>query len=351
MFLENKVMHINLIEELLGIDTQNNEPQQMAASLSEVEQFLSHLSALKDEDLQNRKCQQWVSSQYQEFSKYLRLVAGLPNKYVYSPQLNVLIDLCRDLGVFKVYSMMSGPGREILRSYEFVENSLNQEMYHQLVWSLNCRFQTRSFKALLSARQRESRVRYQDYAKYINTLFEHNDRLIVIRIDLGYAVKQAVALNLDRASSDLDHLLANRRSNKLFDGMKGYIVKTELGVMKDIHFHALLFFNGSERHGGSHVYLAKEIGEYWKNEITKGAGVYWNSNAHIQDFVQQGTCGIGLIHWSDQEMRKNLLEKVLNYLLKNDQFFKPKGAERYKLLRRGQCAPMVTKKGRPRQLT
>jgi hypothetical protein len=349
MFFESKITHSDILGESLGIDKQHNEPLEMAESFLEVEHFLSHLSALKDGDLQNSKCQQWVSSQYLGFPKYLRLVVGLPNKYLYSPQINVLIDLCRDLELFKVCSVMSEPSREMLWSYEFVENSLNLEIYHQLVWLLICRFQTRSFKALLSARRRESKERFRDYSQYINTLFEQNDRLIVIRVDLGYSDKQAV--DFDKASSDLDRLLANRRSNQLFDGMKGYIVKTELGVKKDIHFHVLFFFNGSERNGGSHVHLAQQIGEYWKSEITKGTGVYWNSNAHIQDFAQRGTCGIGLIHWSDQEMRKNLLEKVLSYLLKNDQFFKPKGVGRYKLLRRGQCAPTATKKGRPRQLT
>lgn len=48
-----------------------------------------------------------------------------------------------------------------------------------------------------------------------------------------------------------------------------------------------------------------------------------------------GKCGAGPIHWSDGKVRGNLLNNVVAYLCKLDQFIKPKFGGRVKLIRRG----------------
>ena len=105
-------------------------------------------------------------------------------------------------------------------------------------------------------------------------------RLVLVRVDLFYEKQYGDSIDVFDMTNDLDRLFGNARHNSLFAFMKGYIVKLEYGVDKGIHAHALLFFDGSKRNNSSHIQLAKEIGEYWINMITKGRGAYWNVNAN-----------------------------------------------------------------------
>ena len=59
---------------------------------------------------------------------------------------------------------------------------------------------------------------------------------------------------------------------------------------------------------------AEQIGEYWKNNITKGNGLFHNCNKN--DYKDKG---IGILEHRDNEKRKILDEKVLPYLCKEDQ--------------------------------
>ncbi|MBC3935620.1 inovirus-type Gp2 protein [Undibacterium sp. CY7W] len=336
-------------------DTQNLFFSQQLAShsptamLSALEQFLLQVSLHQESDQCDGEYQKWLHLQFQYMPQYLKTLMTLPSEYEYSAYLNILADCCRMLELTRMRCILGTPSGQMLRKYEFVETRLTLQTFKELVWVIRGRYQTQIFRSAQAARRREINVRYQEYRQYVNTLFEQNDRLIVIRVDLGYSAEQAGKIDFEMASDDIDRLLANRRWNKLFDHQKGYIIKTEFGIEKGIHFHALFFFNGSERNGSSHVHLAQKIGDYWKEIITHGRGIYWNSNAQINDFVRLGNCGIGLIHWRDEKLRQNLLDHVLGYFFKDDQFFKPKGTGKYKLFRKGQYSSRGTKKlGRPR---
>lgn len=116
------------------------------------------------------------------------------------------------------------------------------------------------------------------------------------------------------------------------------------------HFHLLLFFDGSKRSNQSDIYLAKEIGEYWKNVITPGRGRYWNSNARKQNFQFLGRLGVGTIHASDENTIENLLH-IVRYFCKKEQFCKPLASPKTKLLRKGKTPKLPrVKPGRPRSV-
>lgn len=319
-------------------------------TLSALESFLQQLSRLDSLDRQNPHAQAWLNTHYQCMSTYLTTVAMLAAEYDYNDYLNVFIDCCQQVGLLQTSWDWYFQGATPVKRYSADTMRLSWPLFVELLWLIRGRCCIASFKSRQNARKRENKIRIQEYERYINALFERNDRLIIIRIDLGYCKTEAVITGIEQALTDIDHLLANRRWNALFDHLQGYIIKTEYGLEKGIHFHALLFFNGSERNGSSHIHLAFQIGEYWKNIITKGRGIYWNSNAQIADFERLGRCGIGLISWSDQRLRQHLLDYVLDYLCKEDQYFRPKQGISCKLLRRGQM-PVVrqTKLGRPRQ--
>jgi hypothetical protein len=117
-----------------------------------------------------------------------------------------------------------------------------------------------------------------------------------------------------------------------------------------MHAHVLLFFDGSKRNNSSHIHLAEEIGNYWKNIITKGRGAYWNVNANAERYDKLGRLGIGVINWYDTELRRNLKDFVVSYLCKEDQYFRSKRGPKVKLLRRGDFPEMpVTRCGAPRK--
>lgn len=172
----------------------------------------------------------------------------------------------------------------------------------------------------------EAEKNYQEYGDYIHNLFQYHARLLVIRIDFGYSVSKT----FEAVRQDLANLHNNARRNAIFDGLDGYITKIEYGLEKKIHIHAFFFFNGHERQ--SDVDLARKIGEYWRNTITKGDGSYWNCNAKKKDYRY---VGIGSINYHDVVKRQNLL-RALSYLCKKQvQFIKPRNQPQANTLTRG----------------
>lgn len=271
----------------------------------------------------------------QFFPEYINVVARLPLEYEYSEYLNVFIACCDE---FRLFDLSIDEIEQIPKRVIFGLISLV---------SRDCR--TIDFREKLRIQRREADKRYEEYASYIDALFKNNDRLIVLRLDLGYEKQLTESITLDMAVEDIDRLMVNRRNNQLFDHMVGYIIKTEFGIDRRIHFHTTFFFNGSRRQGSTHVRLAQQIGEYWCEVITRRKGIYWNCNSQINQFERIGRCGIGLIHWSDDAKRRNLQDYVLAYLCKLDQGFRPKIHPKVKLIRRGALPGMrAVQRGRPR---
>lgn len=149
---------------------------------------------------------------------------------------------------------------------------------------------------------------------YVDHLFEHHSRLLVIRVDLSY---QKVIVKNNAVSADMTRLHRKRlfkcvQSHSLFEHCQGYIWKLEYGQYKGFHYHTCFFFDGSKVRGD--VTLARRIGEFWRNEITEGKGLYFNCNAIANSYVQSG---IGDIHYTNQTKRGALL-KVITYITKVD---------------------------------
>lgn len=158
--------------------------------------------------------------------------------------------------------------------------------------------------------------------RYIDQLFKRYARLLVLRIDLGYAKSPHMMLSESQAlekyhiaRSHRERFYSNSRNNSLFDHLVGHVWKLEYGLDKGFHYHVMLFFDGSKVR--EDVNLAKRIGDYWSKVITNGEGVYWNCNANKNDYRN---CGIGMINHFDHNRRKNLIEYAGCYLVKSDLF-------------------------------
>lgn len=162
---------------------------------------------------------------------------------------------------------------------------------------------------------------FKSVKNYINDLFdEKKDRLLVVRVDLGYGLNNREGVTAQeafeeylQAKKDRESLFYNIRSNELFEYLVGYVWKLEYGLNKGFHFHMLFFFDGSKVR--EDVTLAKMIGEYWQNQITGGRGLYYNCNAFKDDYEK---LGIGMINYYDKDLRENLINEVAAYLVKTD---------------------------------
>ena len=193
--------------------------------------------------------------------------------------------------------------------------------------------------------------RLKEYCDYIDNLFKIHASIIVLRLDVFYNKEHAHSTDIHQAQKDLDHLLNNRRSNKIFAYMLGYIAKIEYGIEKGIHIHLIYFFNGSKRDKDSHSYLAGQIGEYWVSTVTNGRGAYWNvhNQQQLNVYAENGLLGIGSIHHSDEVTRKNL-SSIIEYFCKIDQFIRPRFGEKVRLYCRGKLKKIPPNKlGRPRK--
>lgn len=194
------------------------------------------------------------------------------------------------------------------------------ELYNELLDLIRAEATKPDFKKK-TRRGRENSLRnYRSASEYVDALFQYCDkRLLVLRIDFSYQQEVAKDVTVEEANEDMDHFLNNRRGNStLFKGWVGYIRKLEWGPDKGLHFHLIIFFKGSMRYQDE--YIAKIIGEYWK-KITNGRGIYWNCNANKDKYWR---LGVGMVRQDDVEKRKILLEDVLRYLIKPEQYLRAK---------------------------
>jgi hypothetical protein len=183
-------------------------------------------------------------------------------------------------------------------------------------------------------RQKVKRL-YQSSVRYIDEIIAAHSKVIVIRLDFHQPISASVEYDMQQAIANMDRLIANMRHNAIFKHLLGYVVKLEYGLIRGAHWHAIFFFNGQIRNPKSHVFIAKQIGDYWVQEITGGYGTYYNCNNDIQDHESRGTCGIGLVERSDSERIQNLKDRVASYLCKTSLLVRIKGGKPFRSFRHG----------------
>src|SRR5574344_1690715 len=78
---------------------------------------------------------------------------------------------------------------------------------------------------------------------YIDQLHDQHSKLLVLRVDLGYAKDHGKDAGLSDIKRDAKHMLDNRRSNhELFEHQVGYVMKFEHTEEKGPHIHALFVY-------------------------------------------------------------------------------------------------------------
>lgn len=293
-----------------------------------------------------------ISRYFAFMPDFLKVVNMLSSRHEYSERINVFRTCCQAMGLLNVglewKNIYFDPKKTDPR---FAGSPPAAEIFNTLVSNIRLEWKIKKTQAKVNARKQEADKRYDDYCNYVDALFNHCARLVVLRIDLFYKKQHAESRTVADITKDLNHLIENKRGNpSLFGFMNGYIAKLEYGFDKGMHWHVLFFFDGSKRNNASHIHLAESIGEYWINTVTKGYGDYWNVNANADNYDRKGTLGIGAINYDDIDLRDNLKYRVIKYLCKMEQFIKPIFGPKVKLFRRGNYPKMPDNKpGRPRR--
>ncbi|HEC1728211.1 TPA: inovirus-type Gp2 protein [Campylobacter lari] len=195
------------------------------------------------------------------------------------------------------------------------------------------------------SKTRKIQMRQESLYKYIDALIDTNSRLNVVRLDLYYRQENRDKISLESFNKDINHLNFNKRSNSIFKNIKGYIVKIEQGDngYNHLHAHAMFFINGQKSKERSSIKIASDIGDYWKNVITKGKGIYHNCNLN-----QYKENALGRINYNDDKKIELLKQNVASYLCKGEQSITAPDGSNIRAIRRG-IIPKKGNRGRPRK--
>ncbi|MFC6337770.1 inovirus Gp2 family protein [Pseudomonas sp. CCM 7891] len=228
--------------------------------------------------------------------------------YKFEPYIEMAMDHIKEFGLYPLLltwwmQRSASEAQMLMKHFNDYVHKIRQEV------------KSARFLSRLNGYQRSSNKNYKELTEYVDALFEHHARLLVLRVDLSYS-KENSKTTQAQAKRDRERLFENARSNKLFGDMLGYIWKLEHGPEKGFHYHMMFFFDGSKVR--EDVNLAKRIGEYWKSVVTKGRGLYYNCNASKWRYEKRG---IGMVNYGDDLLREGLQAAVF-YLTKTDLYMK-----------------------------
>jgi len=311
--------------------------------LSSIEEFVEAIAATESdafEEIAERKDAGSVRELAlgKTFRLFHQYFANYDDSYQFSENVTLFFDACKKFQL----------GRESLGHLhlpsEVDGDKLLWERCNEFIAHIRAECSTRAFKKRLYDRQYKAERNFESSRDYVDRLFAVHARLLIVRVDLGYQNAFFNETDLLKARADLDKLLNNRRSNKLFAEMVGYIWKLEYGVHKGYHYHCIFFFNGAKVQ--KDAYYASLIGNYWVMQITQGAGTMFNCNMQKNKYRY---CGIGMINYDEQDKRDHLL-RAISYLTKKEQFLRKKLSRRNRVFGRGEMLRVRRNAvGRPRK--
>lgn len=266
--------------------------------------------------------------------------------YIYSEYIKLFYEACNELNLHL---------RRFVNHLFYLDdiNKYEAELFNELIELIRFKSRLPKFKHAVARRERRAAQMFESIKSYVDSLFFNHSKLLVIRLDLGYLVevdevtrKTKKNTTLQEAKNDLANLWRNKRHNSLFDEMVGYVWKLEYADMKGYHFHLILFFNGSNVQNDYHI--ADMIGRYWCEVITNNRGIYFNCNAVKTKYKHLGIGKISAESPADSELRLNLINYVVKYLTKKEQFLRIKFSKKERVIGTGEKPSRPKKPGRPR---
>ncbi len=148
-----------------------------------------------------------------------------------------------------------------------------------------------------SDRRYEAGYRANKIRQYVSGLLQRHAKLLLVRVDLGYARFARQSLTIGRLRDDLrEFLFLKERGHPAFQHLVGYIWAIEDGHRKGPHVHLLLIYNGAAV--WQDVNIGRTVCGLWENRVTGGVGTSRNCNAKKEEYEE---LGIGLIERHDPD--------------------------------------------------
>ncbi|WP_052181338.1 inovirus-type Gp2 protein [Plesiomonas sp. ZOR0011] len=161
---------------------------------------------------------------------------------------------------------------------------------------------------------RGNKRNHESLAQYLDSLFDHHAKLLIVRLDIHYAESISNDITFDKAVKDrADYINAVKRK---YNHLLGYIWKMECGRKRGIHHHLIFIFNGHKVQGD--ITLCRQLGEDWKS-MSDEPRTYYNCNADKRKYKEWKSYGIGTVTYNDSDKRYVLKDKVISYLTKSDE--------------------------------
>jgi|SRR5690625_63419 len=179
-----------------------------------------------------------------------------------------------------------------------------------------------------------------------DNVFADYSKVLVIRMDF-YTGCNSESNNYDYMNEAFIRLRNNQRFNKIFEHYISYAAKLEYADDRKWHFHVVYFFDG-QRVKNDYL-LAKQIGDYWVNTITRGEGQYYSANMNPQRY---DTFSVGMINYYDTAAIE-ALKACVSYLAKEPEqgaasIRTDAAGKAYRSYRQGNYVPKRHRLGRPR---
>jgi len=272
------------------------------------------------------------------FYKLPGFLSARSEHFIYSDNAMLFFECIDELG-WGLGQPGDDPGRFCLETGRHAGQHFNE-----FLELLRRKSRTASFRKRVSRRKQNSRRNFESLKKYIDALFDVYSKLLVIRIDVGYRMKDARSMSLEEVQGHLQRFLNNRRSNELFKHMVGYIWKLEEGEHRGPHYHLCLLLDGNQVEKDE--YYADQFCKYWVDDIADGRGTGFNCNR--DKFNRYKNCGIGMVRHDDHAKRAILMDAI-SYLTKVEQYLMSKILLKTRTLGRGEMPKVAAvRRGRPR---
>lgn len=194
------------------------------------------------------------------------------------------------------------------------ENSMLSEegIYNDRV-SNDDEIRVRKAETARSRRNRRAGLEFEE------RMFSRRSRYLMLFLTLNYKLQYRDDVTLGTIQRHRDRFLDYMESDDhpLLGEICGLIWKLEEGQRSGgLHLHFLIFYSGKRR---GDVLIARQIGEYWSDRITRGWGNYRNSNAEKDRLNYRWGVGIGQVN-RDRDLKRDSLQLFIeNYMAKSNQ--------------------------------
>ena len=255
--------------------------------------------------------------------------------YCYSARVEAFYGVCKELGLIGAEPYSFGQPNE----FDCLDGMRYMDVFNMLIERIHARCQSREFKE-------QERLRLKNAERNERNVLSMKSRWLILSLTLGVKPEFRDRLTVELIQRYRDRFFAAQRFNTLMSGIKGFVRTIEQGEETGLHLHVILFYSPEHNHD---AFIAQQIGEYWVNSVTQGAGAYWNSNdGKRKAFYEKHGHGLGVgqINRNDDDKQK-ALSTNLAYLAKAEQYLMVKGTEHIHTFGMGRV-PKKIKSGRPR---